>query len=264
MIRLATAGGIAALLAMTFIVGNAKAQQPNIPGIISGAVEGNPGGAAGAAMGYDYWGDSGYYPGARGNPFGNNPNNNPAFNNPAFNNPNNWRYDNPAYRDYGYRDFDNRSRSRTTYRPVQRNPSVDDEPYRAVIVNQDDNRATLRFSVNGRDYALQPGKQMEFAGRTQRVIRFDRGKGDAVARYQLGDGRYTFSPSEKGWELYRTAHVEQDTPQVTTGSDDPVPSNESPAEQDITPRDDAAPSNQRPAQPQPSGVEPNPAPTTQQ
>lgn len=183
--------GVGLVAASAALIGETNAQEANIPGIIGGAVEGDAAGAAGAAMGYDYWGRSGYYPGSRGTPY-------PPYQRPYYGPSYGPAYGRP-YSPYATE----QPRYRTTYRPIPANPSASAEPYRAVILNPKENQATLRFSVNGRLHELEPGEQKVFNGRMPRVIRFDRGRGREEARYRLSNGRYTFTPTDKGWELYR-------------------------------------------------------------
>ncbi len=226
MIRLASLTTVAAFLACAALTSEAGAQQANLPGIIGGAVEGDLGGAAGAAMGYDYQGRSGYYPGQRGNPYGNRFDN--RFDGRYYNGNDGRFYNN---NDYGWRDSrypGYRDDYRTYYRgsnqyydTVDRNPPADAEPYRAAVVNPEDNQATLHFSVNGQHQRLRPGEQMEFTGRMPRTIRFDRGNGQDVARYQLADGQYSFAATKNGWELYRRPW-DQVSASETESADNPL------------------------------------------
>jgi len=204
--RSCLAGGV--LIAFSvFSTSEGVAQEANIPGIIGGAIEGDIGGAAGAALGYDYYGRSGYYPGSRGG-YGWSPYD-PRQ--PYYHGGRPSPYRVPAYdRRYstGYRGTPDVTvqmipSRRNARPPVPTNPSPESGFYRAVIENPEDTRATLRFAVNGRPYELDPGENLEFSGRRDREIRFDRGKDNAVARYSLSEGRFVFAATDRGWELYR-------------------------------------------------------------
>jgi len=214
------AGGV--LVALTgWFATEAQAQRANIPGVIGGAVEGDIGGAAGAALGYGYYGRTGYYPGARDRygwspydarrPYGYHGG---QFNRGPYDRRYDPRLDGRYYSGYRgtpgldvrrYRSAPAQAGMQASPNPAPRleNPSPEAEFYRAVIVNPEETRATLRFTVNGRPYELKPGESKEFSGRMYREIRFDRGKDGAMARYALSDGRYTFAATDKGWELYR-------------------------------------------------------------
>jgi len=219
--RIVTTFCTVTLLAGAAFVGQAHAQKANVPGIIGGAIEGDVGGAAGAAMGYDYYSPSGnYYPGSQtryGNPYYNQYYGNRSYG-PG--------YQNGAYWDRGNRYYypNNRTEYRTGYRAAPANPPADAEPYRAVIVNPEENQAMLTFSLNGQWHQLKSGDQMELSGRMPREIRFDRGNGQDVARYKLAQGKYTFTPTKKGWELYRTALEPADTAQTQPAVKQPGPS----------------------------------------
>ncbi len=76
-------------------------------------------------------------------------------------------------------------------------------PTSICIVNPATTGVTLSYSLNGQQFALQPGS-MEEVG-TASVIEFDRGNGQGIARYTLDGGTYTFTAgSNGGWDLVRT------------------------------------------------------------
>jgi hypothetical protein len=84
------------------------------------------------------------------------------------------------------------------------NPPANAEPVRSRVVNPAENQATLRYSVNGRQYSIQPGEQHDFTEPGLGVIEFDRGNNAGLAQYRLSGGVYTFSPTDRGWELFRS------------------------------------------------------------
>ena len=68
------------------------------------------------------------------------------------------------------------------------------------LVNPIENRAALRYSVNGGVVRVLPaGSSVCFDQEV--VIRFDRGGGQGVARYVLQDGSYRFAPGNGFWCL---------------------------------------------------------------
>ncbi len=84
------------------------------------------------------------------------------------------------------------------------NPAATTEPIRSRVVNPADNQATLRYSVNGRQYSIRPGEQHDFTEPGPGVIEFDRGNNAGLAQYRLSGGVYTFAPTDRGWELFRS------------------------------------------------------------
>ena len=62
----------------------------------------------------------------------------------------------------------------------------------------------MAFNVNATEYTLEPGESQDLYGHQQRVIEFHRGGDFGTQRYSLSNWTYTFTPTEKGWELYRT------------------------------------------------------------
>ncbi len=72
-----------------------------------------------------------------------------------------------------------------------------------VIINEGKHDAVLRYRLDGRDHELPPG-HYQYLGPTRRwVIEFDRGGHFGHARYAVGRTQYTFTPTERGWELFQ-------------------------------------------------------------
>ncbi len=86
---------------------------------------------------------------------------------------------------------------------VEINPPVAPVTVRSLVVNPETNGVALKYRVNGVSHSIAPGESQEFAAPGQ-VIEFDRGGGTGLARYALSGGVYTFTPTEHGWELYRS------------------------------------------------------------
>jgi len=103
---------------------------------------------------------------------------------------------------------------------VEINPPVTPVTVRSLVVNPETNGVALKYRVNGVSHTIAPGESQEFAAPGQ-VIEFDRGGGTGLARYALSGGVYTFTPTEHGWELYRSPlePTEQSLDSGTSGSD---------------------------------------------
>jgi len=117
-----------------------------------------------------------------------------------------WGYPYPGYPDYGYGQpygYDYRAyyAPGVAGAPPPNPPAL---PERARIVNSVENRATLSFLIDGQVHSLAPGGQQDVQGGPARVIAFDRGQSHGTARYAIRAGTYTFTPTEKGWELYHS------------------------------------------------------------
>lgn len=118
----------------------------------------------------------------------------------------NYGYSTPSY---GYRysqpGYSYDSGHSTGYWPnAAANPAATTEPIRSRVVNPADNQATLRYSVNGRQYSIRPGEQHDFTEPGPGVIEFDRGNNAGLVQYRLSGGVYTFAPTDRGWELFRS------------------------------------------------------------
>jgi hypothetical protein len=183
----------------------ATARDPDVGGIIGNALRGDVPGIVGSASGdsrYRYgtdqfgrpWGSSpyGYGPGYRdtwsGGPYG-------------------YGLNDGHYHGYpGYRTYPSYGGGYSTgYWPqVQANPPINLPSVRAVVTNPPANGQTLNFAVNGQAHSVRPGESKELTVGGGSTIEFDRGSGQGAGRYQLSQGVYTFTPTERGWELYRS------------------------------------------------------------
>ena len=75
------------------------------------------------------------------------------------------------------------------------------------IINPASNTATLNYTLNGFPYTIPPGHSQELNDDRPWVIEFPRGNGLGIGRYSLQPGRYHFTNTPNGWELYWTEAV---------------------------------------------------------
>jgi len=112
-----------------------------------------------------------------------------------------YRYSYPGYYGYG-----------ATYGPGDLSALVPANPLpgssvgvaRFTVINPPESDSALSFSLGGQTYTLEPGSQKEFRVSQASIIEFDRGGAFGRARYTVGDGTYTFAPTDRGWELYHS------------------------------------------------------------
>lgn len=78
---------------------------------------------------------------------------------------------------------------------------------RLLLVNPKDSGGPVRYSLDGNPYNCEPGNVQDVAGPGSWLVEFDRGTGGETARYTLTEGTYTFTVTEKGWELYNTTYT---------------------------------------------------------
>ncbi len=76
---------------------------------------------------------------------------------------------------------------------------------RVVLVNPEDSGGPLSYRISGNHpYTIEPGYSQVLTNKPSWLVEFDRGESFGQARYNLGPGTYTFTATEKGWELYDT------------------------------------------------------------
>ena len=71
-----------------------------------------------------------------------------------------------------------------------------------AIVNPADSESELNYMLNGRPFTLPPGHYQDLGIDRQWVIRFDRGGPFGAAEYSIGGVKHSFTPTQKGWELF--------------------------------------------------------------
>jgi flagellar biosynthesis/type III secretory pathway chaperone len=75
-----------------------------------------------------------------------------------------------------------------------------------LIVNPASSRGTINYNINGNHYVAQPGMQQKLAALPAGgawTIEYDKGDKFGPATFTLAPGTYYFTPSDKGWQLYR-------------------------------------------------------------
>jgi hypothetical protein len=91
------------------------------------------------------------------------------------------------------------------------------------ITNPANSKAALSYTLNGLSYTIQPGQSQDIREDRSWVIEFSRGANFGAARYGLEPGLYTFSGTERGWELYHTPLEETQPPAAPTNPPPPAP-----------------------------------------
>jgi hypothetical protein len=75
---------------------------------------------------------------------------------------------------------------------------------RLVLVNPKDSGGPVNYLLDGKPSTSEPGTSQTLGGQPSWLVEFDRGEVSGQARYTLTEGTYTFTVTEKGWELYST------------------------------------------------------------
>ncbi|MBV8384080.1 MAG: hypothetical protein JOZ63_15825 [Planctomycetaceae bacterium] len=75
---------------------------------------------------------------------------------------------------------------------------------RLVLVNPKDSGGPVNYLLDGKPSTSEPGTSQTLSGQPSWLVEFDRGEASGQARYTLTEGTYTFTVTEKGWELYNT------------------------------------------------------------
>lgn len=84
-------------------------------------------------------------------------------------------------------------------------PDAEGAPQRSgtLIMNPRKHGETIRYVLNGEEYIMQPGTSQRLRTGYQWRIEFDRGANAGVADYTLTNGTYVWTPTERGWQLYK-------------------------------------------------------------
>ena len=72
------------------------------------------------------------------------------------------------------------------------------------IVNPAEWNVPMTFNINATQHTLAPGESQDLYGYQKRTIEFHRGGDFGTQRYRLSGGEYTFKPTERGWELFKS------------------------------------------------------------
>jgi len=91
------------------------------------------------------------------------------------------------------------------------------------IENPASNKETLSYTLDGNLYTIQPGYSQEFREDRAWVVQFSRGANLDEARYGLQSGLYSFTSTNRGWELYRGEFPQTVAPQPFMAAPPPPP-----------------------------------------
>ena len=69
-----------------------------------------------------------------------------------------------------------------------------------TLVNPQETRATVGYSLDSAQYSLDPAQSQVYDGGTRSVV-FDRGGSFGQAQYTLQPGTYRFTATDRGWDL---------------------------------------------------------------
>jgi len=73
-----------------------------------------------------------------------------------------------------------------------------------LLINRPTTNATLTYNVNGNRYVIEPGMTQRLPDTTPVwQVDYDRGGGFGVSTYTVTAGTYFFTPTDKGWQLYK-------------------------------------------------------------
>jgi hypothetical protein len=61
----------------------------------------------------------------------------------------------------------------------------------------------VNYNVNQSPFSMQPTFKQDLTGGQTWTVEFDRGGSFGAAQYELTEGWYEFTPTEKGWELFK-------------------------------------------------------------
>ena len=72
-----------------------------------------------------------------------------------------------------------------------------------LIMNPAVNAVGIEYVINDQNYSTPSGYNQTLSGSGNWLAQFNRGPGFGDAKYNLTEGTYYFSATERGWELYR-------------------------------------------------------------
>lgn len=73
-----------------------------------------------------------------------------------------------------------------------------------LLINAPNTNATISYNVNGNRYVMEPGKTQKLPNTTPVwTVDYDRGASFGAASYSVTQGTYYFTPTDKGWQLYK-------------------------------------------------------------
>jgi hypothetical protein len=75
-----------------------------------------------------------------------------------------------------------------------------------ILANPEDSGGPVSYDLSGFAYTIEPGSIQTLTTRPSWVVTFDRGGSFGQASYTLTNGTFTFTPTEKGWDLIETSY----------------------------------------------------------
>jgi hypothetical protein len=72
-----------------------------------------------------------------------------------------------------------------------------------LLVNPPTSRGTVTYAINGNRYVSEPGMGQHLQPAQEWIVQYDRGEGFGTTSYTVTDGTYYFTPTDRGWELYK-------------------------------------------------------------
>jgi hypothetical protein len=84
-------------------------------------------------------------------------------------------------------------------------PDAEGAPQRSgtLIMNPRKHGETVRYLLNGEEYIMRPGTSQRLQTGRRWWVEYDRGANAGTADYTLSDGTYVWTPTERGWQLYK-------------------------------------------------------------
>jgi hypothetical protein len=116
-----------------------------------------------------------------------------------------------------------RTDSRPETRYVERTPQTYTGPG-VTIRNPAEPGARLSYTIDARHAQdIAPGAAQQLDAKGSYLIEFDRGGDFGRARYTITEGLYEFTPTDRGWELYRQPDAAAAAQRVKSNPLPPVP-----------------------------------------
>lgn len=73
-----------------------------------------------------------------------------------------------------------------------------------AIRNPADPNVTISYTIDSqREFEIAPGETQRLTDKGKYVVEFDRGGQFGSAKYSIREGVYQFTPTSRGWELFR-------------------------------------------------------------
>lgn len=84
-------------------------------------------------------------------------------------------------------------------------PDSEGAPQRSgtLITNPRKHGETIRYVLNGEEYIMRPGTSQRLRTGQSWRVEYDRGANAGSAQYSLTNGTYVWTPTDRGWQLYK-------------------------------------------------------------